>query len=68
MAFASPALTTRRTKVIGTPHNDRACLGPLTERILELVAEDEPSIVTDAERFSDLDELAAKLTGDSPGR
>lgn len=45
--------------MIGTPHNDRACLGPLTERILELVAEDEPSIVTDAERFSDLDELAA---------
>jgi hypothetical protein len=45
--------------VIGTPHNDRACLGPLTERIVELVAEDEPSIVAAAERFSHLDELAA---------
>lgn len=45
--------------MIGTPHNDRACLGPLTERIVELVAEDEPSIVAAAERFSDLDELAA---------
>jgi hypothetical protein len=45
--------------MIGAPHNDRACLGPLTDRILELVAEDEPSIVEVADRFSDLDELAA---------
>ena len=45
--------------MIGTPHNDRACLGPLTDRIIELVAEDEPSIVETAERFSNLDELAA---------
>ena len=45
--------------MIGAPHNDRACLGPLTDRIVELVAEDEPSIVEAAERFSDLDELAA---------
>src|SRR5262245_4034272 len=58
-AFASLALITRRTKMIGTPHNDRACLGPLTERIIELVAEGEPSIVDAAERFSNLDELAA---------
>lgn len=45
--------------MIGNPHNDRACLGPLTERIIDLVAEDEPSIVETAERFSNLDELAA---------
>ena len=45
--------------MIGTPHNDRDCLGPLTERIMELVAEDEPSIVDTAGRFSNLDELAA---------
>ncbi len=45
--------------MIGTPHNDHACLDPLTERIIELVAEDEPSIVDTAERFSDLDEVAA---------
>ncbi len=45
--------------MIGAPHNDRACLGPLTERIVELVGEDEPSIVDAADRFSDLDEFAA---------
>lgn len=45
--------------MIGAPHNDRACLGPLTERIIELVAENEPSIVETAERFANVDELAA---------
>jgi hypothetical protein len=45
--------------VIASPHNDRECLGAITEAVAAMVAQDEPHLVDLAARFNDPDKLAA---------
>jgi len=47
--------------VIATPHNDRACLGAITEQVAAMVSERDPALVEAATQHADTDSLAAYI-------